>query len=531
MFKNLKIVQLITLVVAAFWVAFLALAGTSWWALSSSGDSLRHVHGNHMRKSESLAQIALAVEGTRLEIMRAFQHDPGSPLAALHDHPVDNHFKAAKARDDKVDALWKDLQATANPGDEAQTVTDALRERDAWNKRAEHALGAIRGGDFGVPVMAAFLVAGRTEGQVLMNRLEKMRSTHAASAETAAMAAQQMQRRAGWLFAALALGFGVPGTVLTLRVLRHLRRGFEEAKAVAQAIAAGNLGLQIHTTGHDEIGELLTSMARMQGNLVQVIGDVRLAADSIGTASSEVAAGNTDLSHRTERTASNLQQTASSTEELGATVRQNAENAKQASELANGASGVASHGGEVVSQVVNTMRDINESSKKIADIIGTIDGIAFQTNILALNAAVEAARAGEQGRGFAVVAGEVRSLAQRSAEAAREIKSLIQTSVDRVEAGTRQADDAGKTMAEVVKAIQRVSEIVAEISQASREQSDGVALVSEAVSQMDQATQQNAALVEESAAAADSLRQQAVQLVQAVSAFQLGRAGLALGGR
>jgi methyl-accepting chemotaxis protein len=521
MFKNLKIVQLITLVVVAFWIAFLALAGASWWALSSSGNSLRDVHGDHMRKSESLAQMALAVEGTRLELMRAFQHDPASPLAALHDHPVSSHFKAAQTRDEKVDALWKDLQATASPGEEAQAVAEALRQRQAWEQKAGLMLSSIKSGDFGVPVMAAFLVAGRTEGQLLMNTLEKMRATHAASAQASAEAAQRMQRNAGWLFLALALVFGVPGTVLTLKVLKHLREGFDEADAVAEAIASGNLSMQIHTDGGDEIAELLTSMARMQGNLVKVIGEVRLAADSIGTASSEVAAGNTDLSHRTERTAGNLQQTASSTEELGATVRQNAENAKQASELATGASGVASHGGEVVSQVVNTMRDINESSKKIADIIGTIDGIAFQTNILALNAAVEAARAGEQGRGFAVVAGEVRNLAQRSAEAAREIKTLIQASVERVEAGTRQADDAGHTMAEVVKAIQRVSEIVAEISQASREQSDGVALVSEAVSQMDQATQQNAALVEESAAAADSLRQQAVQLVQAVSAFRL----------
>ena len=524
MFKNLKIVQLITVVVAAFWLAFLSLAGTSWWALSSSGESLRNVHGAHMRKSESLAQVALAVEGTRLEVMLAFQHDPTSPLAALHDHPVGNHFKAAQARDDKVDALWKDLQATAAPGDEAQAVADTHRLREAWNQKSQGALNSIKSGDFGVPVMAAFLLAGRTEGQALMDALEKLRGSHAAAAQHAADAAAGMQRNAGWLFVALALLFGVPGTLLTMKVLQHLREGFDEAHAVAEAIAAGNLSMKIHIGGHDEIGELLTSMSRMQGNLVQVIGDVRLAADSIGTASSEVAAGNTDLSHRTERTASNLQQTASSTEELGATVRQNAENAKQASELAKGASGVASHGGEVVSQVVNTMRDINESSKKIADIIGTIDGIAFQTNILALNAAVEAARAGEQGRGFAVVAGEVRSLAQRSAEAAREIKSLIQTSVDRVEAGTRQADDAGQTMAEVVKAIQRVSEIVAEISQASREQADGVALVSESVSQMDQATQQNAALVEQSAAAADSLRQQAVQLVQAVSAFQLKHA-------
>jgi methyl-accepting chemotaxis protein len=348
-----------------------------------------------------------------------------------------------------------------------------------------------------------------------------MRQWHADQAQIKADAAEVQQARAGWAFIGMLLCFGVPATWFSFNVLGRLKQGFAEADAMAAAIAAGDLGVKVHSGGQDEIGHLLSSMERMNGHLVAVISQVRQAADSIGTASSEVAAGNVDLSHRTETTASNLQQTASSTEQLGATVRQNAGHAKQASELANGASGVATHGGEVVSQVVATMREINESSKQIAEITGVIDGIAFQTNILALNAAVEAARAGEQGRGFAVVAAEVRSLAQRSAEAARQIKTLIQASVERVEAGSRQADDAGHTMAEVVEAIKRVSEIVAEISQASREQSEGVALVGQAVSQMDQATQQNAALVEQSAAAAESLSAQAQQLVQAVAAFKL----------
>jgi len=250
---------------------------------------------------------------------------------------------------------------------------------------------------------------------------------------------------------------------------------------------------------------------------------VRLNADSVATASAEISQGNSDLSMRTEEQASALEETAASMEELSSTVRQNAENARQGNQLAQNASTVAVRGGEVVGQVVDTMKGINDASRKIADIIGVIDGIAFQTNILALNAAVEAARAGEQGRGFAVVASEVRSLAGRSAEAAKEIKGLISDSVQRVEQGTVLVDQAGTTMAEVVAAIRRVTDIMGEISAASTEQSQGVAQVGEAVTQMDQATQQNAALVEESAAAAESLKLQAQQLVQAVAVFKLAQ--------
>ena len=271
-------------------------------------------------------------------------------------------------------------------------------------------------------------------------------------------------------------------------------------------------------------GSVLASMGQMQGNLVTLIDKVRVAADSISNASAEIATGNLDLSQRTEQQASALEETASSMEQLGSTVRQNADNARQANQLAMGASTVAIKGGEVVSQVVTTMKGINDSSKKIADIISVIDGIAFQTNILALNAAVEAARAGEQGRGFAVVASEVRSLAQRSAEAAKEIKGLIGASVERVEQGTTLVDQAGVTMTEIVTAIKRVTDIMGEISAASTEQSAGVAQVGEAISQMDKATQQNAALVEQSAAAAEGLKAQAQQMVQAVAVFKLNAA-------
>ncbi len=310
------------------------------------------------------------------------------------------------------------------------------------------------------------------------------------------------------------------GWLITRRMMASLGGEPADLGSAAQRVAQGDLR---PVSGADAAptGSVLASMGAMRDQLVGLIGQVKTSAESIATASTQIAQGNLDLSQRTEEQATSLQEAAASMEQLGATVRHTADNAKQANHLALGASAVALKGGSVVAEVVSTMNGINDSSKKIADIIGVIDGIAFQTNILALNAAVEAARAGDQGRGFAVVASEVRSLAQRSAEAAKEIKTLISTSVARVEQGSRLVDQAGVTMDEIVQAIQRVATIMAEISKASGEQSDGVGQVGEAVSQMDQVTQQNAALVEESAAAAESLKVQAQQLVQAVSLFRL----------
>ena len=312
---------------------------------------------------------------------------------------------------------------------------------------------------------------------------------------------------------------GLIGTCLL--VGRTLRRRAAQAAQAVNRVAAFDLRQDLHDDRRDEFSELMVAMDQMQGALSRVVRTVRDNADAVATASSEIADGNQDLSHRTEQQASHLQSTASTMDELSLTVRQNADNAQAANSLAQTAAEVAQRGGGAVGQVVDTMRGISEASRRIADIIGVIDGIAFQTNILALNAAVEAARAGESGRGFAVVAGEVRLLAQRSAEAAREIKSLIAASVERVEAGTRQVDTAGQTMDEVVAAIERVSAIVGDISSASAEQAQGIQLVGQSVSQMDQSTQQNAALVEQSAAAAENLRQQARGLVEAVAAFQL----------
>ena len=308
-------------------------------------------------------------------------------------------------------------------------------------------------------------------------------------------------------------------------LVRSITRPLHQAVGIARAVADGDLSQQFDASGQSETSQLLAALKAMQTNLAQVVGNVRQNAEGVATASAQIAEGNNDLSGRTEEQASALEQTAASMEELSSTVKQNADNARQANQLAQSAAVVAVKGGDVVGEVVHTMKEINDSSKKITDIISVIDGIAFQTNILALNAAVEAARAGEQGRGFAVVASEVRSLAQRSAEAAKEIKTLISASVERVEQGTSLVDQAGVTMQEVVASIKRVTDIMGEISAASSEQAAGVSQVGEAVTQMDQATQQNAALVEESAAAAESLKAQAHQLVGAVAVFRLANQG------
>ncbi|MFP5466646.1 MAG: methyl-accepting chemotaxis protein [Gammaproteobacteria bacterium] len=309
--------------------------------------------------------------------------------------------------------------------------------------------------------------------------------------------------------------------VFSVLTAKQLRRRVALAQSVSERVRDGDLTRTVQDRARDEFTPLLAALDEMQGSLSQVVGRVRQGAESVAIASEQMAQGNQDLSSRTEQQASALEETSASMEEMGSTAQQNADNAHAASQLAASASQVAVQGGQVVGQVVETMREINASSRRISDIIGVIDGIAFQTNILALNAAVEAARAGEQGRGFAVVAGEVRNLAQRSAGAAREIKDLIGASVERVEQGTALVDQAGSTMQDIVQSIRRVTDIVGEIRSASVEQNAGVQQVSEAVSNMDQSTQQNAALVEESASAAASLKQQADQLVNAVSVFRL----------
>ena len=326
------------------------------------------------------------------------------------------------------------------------------------------------------------------------------------------------------VLAAIGLATIVFGAACGIFLTRSITRPLARAVGLAQQVASGDLTADIQVTSRDEVGDLLAALKVMNESLLKTVSEVRSGTEAIVTASQEIATGNLDLSSRTEQQASSLEETASSMEELTSTVRQNADSARQASTLASSASDIAVRGGEVVSQVVATMASINASSKQIGDIIGVIDSIAFQTNILALNAAVEAARAGEQGRGFAVVASEVRNLAQRSAGAAKEIRSLIIDSVAKVDAGGRLVDEAGSTMQEIVQGITRVTDIVSEIASASAEQTLGIEQVNAAISQMDDVTQQNAALVEEAAAAAQSLEDQAASLAQLVSTFTVHKA-------
>ena len=399
-----------------------------------------------------------------------------------------------------------------------------LDERATFKSLQQELLGLIAQGK--VEQGRAFLVQKMLGPQgAYLAAIDAFQDSQEAGMEEYGREASDLVKSTNVLLIVMSVLAAALGVVIALVLTRSITRPIAQAVQVAETVANGNLSSHFSASSRDETGQLLGALKRMQENLTSVVSTVRMGSESVATASAEIAQGNQDLSSRTESQASALEQTASSMEELSSQVQHNADNARQAKQLASGASLVAVRGGEVVGRVVHTMKEINDSSKRISDIISVIDGIAFQTNILALNAAVEAARAGEQGRGFAVVASEVRSLAGRSAEAAREIKSLINASVERVEQGTVLVDEAGTTMAEVVASIRRVSDLVGEISSATSEQSTGVAQVGEAVMQMDQVTQQNAALVEQMAAAASSLKSQAGELVRTVATFNLGGQG------
>ena len=434
-----------------------------------------------------------------------------------------------KAHEDVQDRLAKLKKMISEASDSSDKARSLIGEMDkiesayspvalaivnlALNKKHDEAIAKMN--KECRPLLAAMIKASNDYRDYTESRAE---------ARTAEAAASYSVQRNILVLACLVAfaAAAIAGVLITRGLTRALGAEPAELGHAAQKIASGDLS-PVAGAASAPKGSVMVSLGAMQESLAGIVGQVRNSSDSIATGSAQIATGNADLSQRTEEQASALQQTAATMDELGSTVRNNADNAAQANQLALGASAVAAKGGDVVNQVVGTMKGINDSSKKIADIISVIDGIAFQTNILALNAAVEAARAGEQGRGFAVVASEVRSLAQRSAEAAKEIKVLITDSVAQVEQGTVLVDQAGHTMEEIVGAIKRVSDIVGEISSASVEQSSGVTQVGQAVSQMDQVTQQNAALVEESAAAAESLRHQAEQLVHAVAVFKLGQ--------
>ena len=407
---------------------------------------------------------------------------------------------------------------------EKALYADYQVKRDRYMTLAQAALAALQGStdpDAAARAKAEFAEKGDVDFQQAFAAMQAILDFNLKGTADAAESVRSKVEQVEYAtLAALAVMLLVGGGLMVL-VPRSVTVPVQEAVVLARRIADGDLTHRLQAERRDELGELLRHLSAMQDRLSQVVHRVRQGSEGVATASAEISQGNHDLSARTEQQASALEQTAASMEELGSTVRHNADSARQASTLAQQASQVASQGGEVVDQVVSTMRGIHASSQRIADIIGVVDGIAFQTNILALNAAVEAARAGEQGRGFAVVAGEVRSLAGRSAEAAREIKQLIQDSVERVAQGTALADQAGQTMGQVVGAIGQVATLVGEISTASQEQSAGVVQVGEAVTHMDQSTQQNAALVEQMAAAASCLKGQAEELVGLVATFKL----------
>jgi methyl-accepting chemotaxis protein len=434
---------------------------------------------------------------------------------------IDRFFSPQiKQTSTEIGALQKQLEATIDSDEGKALMAEVGAKRKTYLGLRDQLFALVKVAD--APAADALLADKLLPAsQAYLGSMAAVQNHEIQSARAGAEGLQSAIVRAGELLLVLtllcvAVG-GAMAWVITRSITVPLRRGV----AAASVIAGGDLSQAVGSTHRDETGDLLRALGRMQEALRHLVGQVRGSTDSIGTASAEIATGNQDLSQRTEQTASNLQQAASSMEQLTGTVRQSADSARQANQLASSAAEVAARGGQVVSQVVATMDDINASSKKIVDIIGVIDGIAFQTNILALNAAVEAARAGEQGRGFAVVASEVRSLAQRSAAAAKEIKGLIVSSVEKVQGGSKLVADAGRTMTEIVGSVQRVSDIIGEISAAATEQSQGIGEVNTSVTQLDQMTQQNAALVEQSAAAAESLREQAARLSELVDTFRL----------
>ena len=516
---NLKVSTRLTMMMGVLSLLLVAIGSLGLFGISKTNDALQTVYEDRLVPMAQLADIESMLINSRLSIAVAMV-TPTADVIAASTASVDTSIAA-------IGKVWEAYMATKLTVEEEKLAKAFAEDRKRFVQEGLN------------PTVAALHANDLKEAQRLVTEkmdpiypplkkdldalgdlqiAEAKKEYSEASARYALIRMASIGSIAGGLLFA-----GLFGFVLVRSIGRQLGGEPGEAAALAQRVAAGDLSTPIELKSGD-ISSLMAQLKAMQESLAKMVAEVRGNAESVATASAQIAQGNLDLSQRTEQQASALQQTAATMEELGTTVRQNADNAQQANQLAQGASSVAIKGGEVVGQVVETMKGISESSRRIADIIGTIDGIAFQTNILALNAAVEAARAGEQGRGFAVVASEVRSLAQRSAEAAKEIKSLISASTERVDHGTALVDQAGQTMNEVVASIRRVTDIVGEISSASSEQSNGIAQVGQAVSQMDQATQQNAALVEESAAAAESLKGQAGTLVQVVSGFKLAHA-------
>jgi methyl-accepting chemotaxis protein len=513
-FENLRIGTRLNFGFATVLVLLIMITGIGYWTLQALGNMAHQVVKQELVKERLVIEwhAATQVNGART-----------LAIADAADATVRRRIEGqALLTSQRISEIQKQLEGIEKSATETALLTEMIEKRKAY-RDARTAM--FKEKEANNEDAAKKLVESGVE-PALTNYLASIRRLAVHESELISGLADEVenQRRLGetWLLivgiVALAIGirfaYWLKGTII---------RPLNEAVKVAEQVAAGDLTANIDATRHDETGRLLRTLKTMNENLGRIVGQVRIGTDTIATASAQIASGNMDLSSRTEVQASSLEETAASLVELTGTVKQNADNARQANELAVAASETAIKGGEVVSQVVLTMGSINASAKKIVDIIGVIDGIAFQTNILALNAAVEAARAGEQGRGFAVVAAEVRSLAQRSAGAAKEIKSLIGDSVEKVATGAKLVDQAGHTMDEIVLSVKRVTDIMGEIAFASHEQTSGLEQINRAIYQMDETTQQNAALVEEAAAAAQSMQDQAVHLSQIVGVFKLAK--------
>jgi methyl-accepting chemotaxis protein len=520
MFANLTVRTRLALLLAFVNLMLFAAAGYAWYAISRLNGHIEHTIKEH----HEVEQVAGLADKARDEFKTQVQEWKNTLIRGNDPALYERHWKAYSDRSQKVKAALVALNGDAKKIGLANDIANkAIAEHEDLDRRYQAAIKSYDGNKESSADVVDQLVRGIDRAatdnlEALVERIE-VHGDQLAAATGKAAASEKSALVIGLALLAIcaAIVSIVAGTLTIMAITRRLQK----ATQVAREVAAGNLTAKIDAGRNDELGQLLKSLGEMNDSLTGIVGRVRQAASLVDSASSEIAMGNADLSSRTEEQASSLEETAASIEEMTATVNQNAQNASQAAGVAISAAEVARKGGVAVDEVVNMMESIQGASKKIADIIGVIDSIAFQTNILALNAAVEAARAGEQGRGFAVVAGEVRSLAQRSAEAAKEIKSLITDSVDRVNNGARIADDAGKTMVEVVDSVNRVSRIIGEIASATSEQSTGIAQVNQAVADLDKVTQQNASLVEESTAASESLRELAGEMTQAVSVFRL----------
>ena len=515
-FNNLKIGNRLAIGFAAVLLMMVVMTAVGFLRMAKTEEALST--SIEIAKRAKLADAWLA--GQQLNVTRALAIAKSADHATLMDY----FEPMVQATGAQIDDIQKTLEATIVSERGKALFSDASAKRKIFQDARTQVSALHKAGD---EEAAAALVASALlpAAESYVKSVQGLETYQAELSEANIATARADVASSEMLLLGLLAGGVLIGMGMAWYTARSITQPLKQALSVAAAISHNDLSRPVHSDRSDELGDLLRELDQMRNSLHQVVSQVRGSSGSITTASAEIATGNQDLSGRTEQTASNLQQAASSMEQLTGAVRQSADSARQAEQLASSAAEVAARGGQVVSEVVATMNEINTSSKRIADIIGVIDGIAFQTNILALNAAVEAARAGEQGRGFAVVASEVRSLAGRSAEAAREIKVLIGASVDKVESGSRLVADAGHTMTEIVSSVQRVSDIIGEITAAASEQSDGIGQINSAVSQLDQMTQQNAALVEQSAAAAESLKDQAVRLSDVMSIFRLDGLG------